>query len=188
MRPRDAFKKRLLHSKLRSKRALTSLNANPSAANKARDVLDVAENDLSRVAQSFERLREEEKAKLEQSLDEQTREYTPKLLELELQAQDKLENHESDFRAFFEEEKARFSKTCREKLEQYELRATSSMSGASLFRPQWHCHADHFPPTGRRKSSRKGSNSNVAGSARSRSAWKRSAAGASPNSTSSPQI
>lgn len=102
------------------------LNANPTAANKARDVLDVAKNDLSGLAQSFERLREEEKAKLEQSLDEQTREYTLKLLELELQAQDKLENQESDFRAFFEEEKARFAKAYREKLEQ-ELRTQSDI-------------------------------------------------------------
>jgi mitofilin len=102
------------------------LNENPTAANKARDVLDVAKNDLSGLAQNFERLREEEKAKLEQSLDEQTREYTLKLLELELQAQDKLENQESDFRAFFEEEKARFAKAYREKLEQ-ELRTQSDI-------------------------------------------------------------
>ncbi len=96
------------------------LNANPAAANKARNVLDVAKNDLSALAQSFERLREEEKAKLEQTLDEQTR-YTLKLLELELQSQDKLESQETDFRAYSEEEKARFSKAYREKLE-HELR------------------------------------------------------------------
>jgi len=81
---------------------------------------------LSALAQSFEHLREEEKAKLEQSLDEQTREYTLKLLELELQAQDKLESHESDFRAFFEEEKAHFAKAYREKLEQ-EIRTQSDI-------------------------------------------------------------
>jgi MICOS complex subunit MIC60 len=102
------------------------LNANPTAANKARDVLDIAKNDLSALAQSFERLREEEKAKLEQSLDEQTREYTLKLLELELQAQDKLEAQETDFRTFYEEEKARFAKAYREKVEQ-ELRTQSDI-------------------------------------------------------------
>ncbi|KAI0300816.1 mitochondrial inner membrane protein-domain-containing protein [Russula brevipes] len=96
------------------------LNANPAATNKARDVLD-----------SFERLREDEKIKLEQSLDEQTREYTLKLLELELQAQDKLENQESDFRALFEEEKARFSKAYREKLE-HELRTQSDIINERL--------------------------------------------------------
>lgn len=111
------------------------LNANPAAANKARDVLDVAKNDLSSLAQSFERLREEEKAKLEQSLDEQTREYTLKLLELELQSQDKLESQESDFRAFFEEEKNRFAKAYREKLEE-ELRTQSDIiNERSIFPP-----------------------------------------------------
>ncbi|KAI0277298.1 mitochondrial inner membrane protein Mitofilin [Russula aff. rugulosa BPL654] len=107
------------------------LNANPTAANKARDVLGVAQNDLSALAQSFERLREEEKAKLEQSLDEQTREYTLKLLELELQSQDKLESQESDFRAFFEEEKARFAIAYRAKLEE-ELRTQSDIINERL--------------------------------------------------------
>jgi MICOS complex subunit MIC60 len=102
------------------------LSANPEAANKARDVLDIAKNDLSGLAQSFERLREEERAKLEQSLDEQTREYTLKLLELELQAQDKLEVQETDFRTFYEEEKAHFAKAYREKVEQ-ELRTQSDI-------------------------------------------------------------
>ena len=102
------------------------LNANPTAANKARGVLDVAQNDLSALAQSFDRLREEERSKLEQSLDEQTREYTLKLLELELQAQDKLESQETDFRSFYEEEKARFASAYREKLEQ-ELRTQSGI-------------------------------------------------------------
>ncbi|KAI0255037.1 mitochondrial inner membrane protein Mitofilin [Lactifluus subvellereus] len=107
------------------------LNANPAAANKARDVLDVAKNDLSALAQSFERLREEEKAKLEQSLDEQTREYTLKLLELELQAQDKLEAQETDFRTFYEGEKARFAKAYREKVE-HELRTQSDIINERL--------------------------------------------------------
>ena len=102
------------------------LNANPAAANKARDVLDVAKSDLSVLAQSFDRLREEERSKLEQSLDEQTREYTLKLLELELQAQDKLESQETDFRSFYEEEKMRFASAYREKLEQ-ELRTQSDI-------------------------------------------------------------
>ncbi|KAI0258407.1 mitochondrial inner membrane protein Mitofilin [Gloeopeniophorella convolvens] len=102
------------------------LNANPAAATKARDVLDVAKGDLSALAQSFERVREEEKARLEQTLDEQTREYTLQLLELELQAQDKLENQETDFRAFLDGEKARFARAYQEKLEQ-ELRTQSEI-------------------------------------------------------------
>jgi len=63
---------------------------------------------------------------LEQSLDGQTRKYALKLLELEVQAEDKLENQESDFRAFFEEEKVRFAEAYLEKLEQ-ELRTQSDI-------------------------------------------------------------
>ena len=63
---------------------------------------------------------------MEQPLDEQTREYTLKLLELELHAQYKLKNQESDFRAFFEEVKAGFAKAYREKLEQ-ELQTQSDI-------------------------------------------------------------
>jgi mitofilin len=107
------------------------LSANPTATNKARGVLDVAKDDLSSLAQSFERLREEEKTKLEQSLDEQTREYTLKLLELELQVQDKLESQETGFRAYFEEEKAHFAKAYREKLE-HELRTQSDIINERL--------------------------------------------------------
>jgi mitofilin len=102
------------------------LNANPAAANKARGVLDVAKSDLSALAQGFDRLREEERSKLEQSLDEQTRQYTLKLLELELQAQDKLESQETDFRSFYEQEKGRFAAAYREKLGQ-ELRTQSDI-------------------------------------------------------------
>ena len=63
---------------------------------------------------------------MEQSLDGQTRKYALKLLELEVQAEDKLENQESDFRAFFEEEKPRFAEAYLEKLEQ-ELRTQSDI-------------------------------------------------------------
>ncbi|KAI9509805.1 mitochondrial inner membrane protein Mitofilin [Russula earlei] len=107
------------------------VNANPTAANKARDVLEVAKSDLSELAQNFELLREAEKVKLEQSLDEHTREYTLKLLELELQAQDKLESQATDFHVFLEEEKARFAKAYREKLEQ-ELRTQSDIINERL--------------------------------------------------------
>jgi len=108
-----------------SSRSPLSSKANPTAANKVSDVLYVAKNDLSGLAQSFERQREEN-AKLEQSLDGQTRKYALKLLELEVRAEGKFENQESDFRAFFEEQKARFAEAYLEKLEQ-ELRAQSDI-------------------------------------------------------------
>ncbi|KAI0303671.1 mitochondrial inner membrane protein-domain-containing protein [Multifurca ochricompacta] len=80
------------------------LNANTPAADKARGIL------------IFDRLHPR---------------YTLKLLELELQAQDKLESQETDFRAFFEEEKAHFAQAYREKLEQ-ELRTQSDIINERL--------------------------------------------------------
>ena len=90
------------------------------------ELVDSVESDLSGLAQSSERLREE-KAMSERSPDEQTRKYALKLPELEVQAQGKLENQEFDFRAFFEEAKARFAEAYREKLKQ-ELRTQSNIT------------------------------------------------------------
>ena len=85
-------------------------NADPSATNKTCDVLDVSINDLPRLTQGFERLQAEEQAKLELSLEEQTR-GIPQDTRTRLWAQDKPEDQESDFRASFEEEKARVGVT-----------------------------------------------------------------------------
>lgn len=92
------------------------LNSNPSAADKARDILDGAKGDLTQLATRIEAVKEEERQKLEASLDEQTHAFTIKLLELEMEAQDKLDNQEDDFRKYFEEEKAKFVAAYREKL------------------------------------------------------------------------
>ena len=61
-------------------------------------------------------VKEDERRGLEAKLDEQTREYTIKLLELEMEAQDKLDSQEEGFRQFFEDEKAKFIQAYREKL------------------------------------------------------------------------
>ena len=92
------------------------LNTNPAAAEKARDILDAAKGDLTQLATRIDAVKEEERVKLEASLDEQTRNYTIKLLELEMEAQDKLDSQEDDFRKYFEEEKAKFVAAYREKL------------------------------------------------------------------------
>lgn len=92
------------------------LNANPAAADKARDILDSAKVDLTALASRIDQVKEEERQKLETKLDDQTREYTIKLLELEMEAQDKLDSQEQDFRKFFEEERVKFVQAYREKL------------------------------------------------------------------------
>ena len=102
------------------------LNSNPAAADKARDILDTAKVDLTQLASRINEVKEEERQKLEAQLDEQTREYTLKLLELEMTAQDKLDSQEEGFRKFFEDEKLKFIEAYREKLNR-ELEAQSEI-------------------------------------------------------------
>ncbi|KAG1887377.1 mitochondrial inner membrane protein Mitofilin [Suillus subluteus] len=94
------------------------LASNPAASEKAKDVLEVAKGDLTGLAARIEKIKEDEKLQLEMRLDEQAREYTTKLLELELEAQDKLDSQQDGFRKFYDEERGRFTQVYREKLEQ----------------------------------------------------------------------
>ncbi|KAG6821316.1 hypothetical protein H0H93_000177 [Arthromyces matolae] len=96
---------------------LTSfLNANPAEASKVSDVLEAAKTNLTALAERIEKAKEDERFALEAKLDEQTREYTQKLLELEMEAQDKLDNQEDDFRKFFDRERQSLIQTYRAKL------------------------------------------------------------------------
>ncbi|KAI0833633.1 mitochondrial inner membrane protein Mitofilin [Trametes gibbosa] len=92
------------------------LNTNPTAADKARDILDTAKIDLTQLATRFDEVRETERKKLEASLDEQAHECMRSLMELEMTAQDKLDSQEESFRKFFEEERAKMIQEYRQKL------------------------------------------------------------------------
>ncbi|KAG2122794.1 mitochondrial inner membrane protein Mitofilin [Suillus clintonianus] len=107
------------------------LASNPAASEKAKDVLEVAKGDLTGLAARIEKIKEDEKLQLEMKLDEQAREYTTKLLELELEAQDKLDSQQEGFRTFYDEERARFSQVYREKLDQ-ELRTQTELINERL--------------------------------------------------------
>lgn len=102
------------------------LKSNPAAAEKAHAVIDTAKLDLKNLATKIQTIKEDEQAKLEQHLDDQAREYTVKLLELEMGAQDKLDSQEDEFRKLFDEERVRLVKTYREKLSQ-ELQTQSEI-------------------------------------------------------------
>jgi mitofilin len=102
------------------------LNANPSTASKAKGILETAKNDLSALASRIDKVKDDERVQLEQKLDEQTREYTIKLLELEMEAQDKLDSQEDGFRKFFDDEKAKLVQGYREKLE-HELKTQTEL-------------------------------------------------------------
>ncbi|TFK49926.1 hypothetical protein OE88DRAFT_1736231 [Heliocybe sulcata] len=107
------------------------LNANPTAANEARDVLDNAKTDLTQLVSHMEKIKEQERTQLEAKLDEQTREYSLKLLEMEMEAQDKLDNQEQGFKQWFEQERQKFVKAYREKLET-ELQTQSELINERL--------------------------------------------------------
>ena len=102
------------------------LKGSPYSSTQAHEVLDNAKNDLAKLVNHLEKIREEAHAKLEAQLDEQAREYSLKALESDLGAQDKLVQQESEFKEFFEEEKRKFLKHYREKLDN-ELKAQSEL-------------------------------------------------------------
>jgi MICOS complex subunit MIC60 len=102
------------------------LNSNPAAAEKAKNVLETAKLDLTGLASRIETAKVEEREKLVKILDEQTKEYTVKMLELEMEAQDKLDSQEEGFRKLFDEERLKFVQAYREKLD-HELRTQTEL-------------------------------------------------------------
>lgn len=110
----------------------TYLKSDPKAAEQASDVLELAKSDLTALVERIEVVKEQERTTLEAKMDEQTREYTLKLMELEMEGQDKLENQEHEFRIFFEQERARFIQAYREKLD-HELRVQTELINERYF-------------------------------------------------------
>ena len=104
----------------------TYLKSDLKAAEQATDVLELAKTDLTALAERMEAVKEQERKTLEAKMDEQSREYTLKLMELELVGQDKLDHQEQEFRTFFEQERARFIQAYREKLD-HELRVQTEL-------------------------------------------------------------
>ncbi|KAJ4477340.1 mitochondrial inner membrane protein Mitofilin [Lentinula aciculospora] len=107
------------------------LKSNPEAASRVIDVLDLAKNDLSSLARRIESAKEEERKGLETKLDEQTREYTLKLLEVEMEAQDRLDNQEEEFRKLFDLRQSQLIQTYRQKLEE-ELKTQTDLINERL--------------------------------------------------------
>lgn len=102
------------------------IKANPDSASSAKGVLEIAKKDLKELADRIDGARSEERSKLEAQIDEQAREYTLKLLELEMTSQDKLDEQELEFKVFFEDERHKMMQAYREKLEQ-ELKTQSEI-------------------------------------------------------------
>jgi len=92
------------------------LKSDPNAAKQTGDILESAKGDLTALVERIEAVKEQERSALESKLDEQTREYTLKLLEMEMEAQDKLDDQEQIYKQLFEQERANFVQAYREKL------------------------------------------------------------------------
>ncbi|KAF8623600.1 hypothetical protein AX17_007303 [Amanita inopinata Kibby_2008] len=107
------------------------LASNPAAAAKATDILEQAKVELNTLAERIEKVKEEERTVLEAKLDEQTREYSIKLMELEMEAQDKLDSQEDDFRKFFDLERVKMMEAYREKLD-HELKTQTELINERL--------------------------------------------------------
>ncbi|KAF9041975.1 hypothetical protein BDZ89DRAFT_1156306 [Hymenopellis radicata] len=93
------------------------LKSNPNAAAQITPVLEAAKGDLSSLVDRIETVKEEERKGLEAKMDEQTREYTLKMIELEMEAQDKLDLKEEQFRRIFDESQVALTRAYREKLD-----------------------------------------------------------------------
>lgn len=97
------------------------LRDNPNAlTGGAKDILQTAEMDLVQLGKRLEGVREDERRKLEEKLDDQAKEYNVKLLEMEAEAQDKIDRQEEDWKSLFEDERAKIMNQYRQKL-QHEL-------------------------------------------------------------------
>ncbi|KAJ7757808.1 mitochondrial inner membrane protein Mitofilin [Mycena maculata] len=95
----------------------TYVESNPLATAQAASVLETAKADLTALATRIEKVREDERSELETKMDDQTRQYTLKLMELEMEAQDRLDGQEQEFRRYLDGERVRLTQAYREKLE-----------------------------------------------------------------------
>ncbi|TIA89552.1 hypothetical protein E3P99_01989 [Wallemia hederae] len=92
------------------------LQDTPHAAGSVKQVISTAEGDLSALGQRLEALKEEEKKKLEKSLDSQAKEYSIRLAEHERQIQNRVTSHEQDWREQFDAERKSIAESFKRKL------------------------------------------------------------------------
>lgn len=92
------------------------LNETPQAGGSVKDVINSAKGDLSDLGNRLEYLKNEEKQKLESSLEAQAKEYSKMLLEHEKQIQEKVNTHEQTWRDQFDNERRSIIESYKKKL------------------------------------------------------------------------
>jgi MICOS complex subunit MIC60 len=93
------------------------LEDNPKAERSVNKILDVAKKDLGDLGTKIESVKKESKEKLEASLEEAAQSYSVKLLEAELNARDKLDTQDEEWRHYFEQERLSLLQRYQEKLD-----------------------------------------------------------------------
>lgn len=94
----------------------TLLKDSPASATGAKDILSTAQVDLVKLGSRIEAIKKEEQTKLEAQLDEQAKEYSLKILQLEVDAQDKIDAQEEGFKTLLEDERQGILNLYRQKL------------------------------------------------------------------------
>lgn len=92
------------------------LKDSPASSADAKDILDTAQNDLVKLGTRIDAIKKEEKGKLEDQLEEQAKDYSAKILQLEIDAQDKIDAQEEGFKAMLEDERQKILDLYRQKL------------------------------------------------------------------------
>lgn len=107
------------------------LEENPKAERSVNKILEVAKDDIAHLGQKIETIQKESKEQLEAHLEKQKKEYSLKLLEAELSAQDKLDSQDEEWRKYFEQERLSLLQKYQEKLDS-ELEAQKALINARL--------------------------------------------------------
>jgi mitofilin len=94
----------------------TLLKDSPTSSAGAKDILDSAQHDLVELGSRINAIKREEKEKLETQLEEQAKEYSTQILQLEVDAQDKIDAQEEGFKVMLEDERQKILDLYRQKL------------------------------------------------------------------------
>lgn len=121
------------------------VQANPGALASAQSVISTAQVDLENLGKRLEVVKGEERAKLEKRIEEQAKAYEDKLLGLEMDAKDKLDKQEEEWKGLFDEERAKIVAAYRAKLDA-ELETQSEIINQRCVHPFTHTHTHTHTP------------------------------------------
>lgn len=94
------------------------LEDHPKALKGVDKVLQHAQSDLMQLGEQIKKSKEEAKLELETKLDQQAREYSMQLLDVDIKHQDQLDTQDEDWRKYFDQERLALLQRYQEKLDQ----------------------------------------------------------------------